>query len=219
MAADYGTPTQLAARPAYPSQPLNAPCAFSMVSAMFTVHTTLQRLTLATLALSLVACGNPSTPATTGTDGGGAGPGVVPGDPGWEPVTPPDESICVGATPGPEAWALSRAIAEAAAEAAAAAAAEPDTVAPDDATDEADVVLPPDFQFPPLPDPEPEDPEDDVVTDPCSPDYEDPEDCMGAEAPAFAAYDFQPQSCGFGATYGLDVFKGRVTFVALFASW
>ena len=41
---------------------------------------------------------------------------------------------------------------------------------------------------------------------------------LGAQAPAFAAYDFQPQSCGYGGTYGLDVFRGRVTFVALFFS-
>ena len=85
------------------------------------------------------------------------------------------------------------------------------------------------FAFPPLPEPEEEAPDTDeetpdtdeevVPSDPCTPDYQNVASCFGTEAPAFAAYDFQPQSCGFGATYGLDAFKGRVTFVALFASW
>ena len=73
-----------------------------------------------------------------------------------------------------------------------------------------------DFAFPPLPDPEEEtpDPEEEeetpipeeevVPTDPCSPDYQEVESCFGTDPPAFVAYDFQPQSCGFGATYGLD---------------
>ena len=119
--------------------------------------------------------------------------------------------------------------APAATEPKAAAAAEPDVsdegdgeathaevVAEADATVESDVTLPPDFNFPTLPSPEPP---DDEVTDPCTPSYEAPADCIGVEAPAFTAYDFQPQSCGYGATYGLDVFRGTVTFVALLASW
>ncbi len=42
---------------------------------------------------------------------------------------------------------------------------------------------------------------------------------LGAAAPAFALTDFQPQSCGFGATYGLQAASGKVTVVALFAGW
>ncbi len=42
---------------------------------------------------------------------------------------------------------------------------------------------------------------------------------VGAAEPAFALPDFQPQSCGFGATYGLPVAHGKVTVVALFAGW
>ncbi|MFN3197308.1 MAG: redoxin domain-containing protein [Bradymonadia bacterium] len=40
--------------------------------------------------------------------------------------------------------------------------------------------------------------------------------CPGAEMPKWQLYDFQPQSCGYGATHGLDSFLGRVTLVALF---
>lgn len=46
-----------------------------------------------------------------------------------------------------------------------------------------------------------------------------PRACIGAEAPIWALTDFQPQSCGSGATYGLDVFRGKVTVVALLAAW
>lgn len=45
---------------------------------------------------------------------------------------------------------------------------------------------------------------------------EDCTHCPGAEAPKWQLYDFQPQSCGFGAVHGLDSFRGRVTLVALF---
>lgn len=46
-----------------------------------------------------------------------------------------------------------------------------------------------------------------------------PVTCPGAAAPAFALFDFQPQSCGFQATYGLDLFQNHVTLVALLAAW
>jgi hypothetical protein len=46
-----------------------------------------------------------------------------------------------------------------------------------------------------------------------------PRACIGADAPLWALRDFQPQSCGEGATYGLDVFRGKVTVVALLAAW
>jgi hypothetical protein len=32
-------------------------------------------------------------------------------------------------------------------------------------------------------------------------------------------YDFQPQSCGFEETYGLDSFHDYVTLVALLQGW
>jgi hypothetical protein len=37
--------------------------------------------------------------------------------------------------------------------------------------------------------------------------------------PIYQLQDFQPRSCSYGLTYGLNQFLGRVTFVALFASW
>ena len=46
-----------------------------------------------------------------------------------------------------------------------------------------------------------------------------PATCQGADEPVWALRDFQPQSCGDGATYGLDVFRGKVTVVALLAAW
>ena len=42
---------------------------------------------------------------------------------------------------------------------------------------------------------------------------------LGAQDPTFALTDFQPQSCGFGATYGLPTFAGKVTVVAILAGW
>ncbi len=61
----------------------------------------------------------------------------------------------------------------------------------------------------------------------------EPGECVGPEtqlevpdaaacddcAPAWALEDFQPRSCGFGETYGLNTFEGEVTVVALLASW
>ncbi|HKU38028.1 MAG TPA: redoxin domain-containing protein [Polyangiales bacterium] len=41
----------------------------------------------------------------------------------------------------------------------------------------------------------------------------------GAAAPRYRLKDFQPLSCGYNATYGLEAFLGRPTLVALFASW
>jgi thiol-disulfide isomerase/thioredoxin len=41
----------------------------------------------------------------------------------------------------------------------------------------------------------------------------------GAAAPRYRLKDFQPLSCGYNATYGLEAFQGRPTLVALFASW
>lgn len=43
--------------------------------------------------------------------------------------------------------------------------------------------------------------------------------CLGAAPPAFALNDKQPQSCGYGGNYGLEVYTGKVTLVALFAAW
>ena len=43
--------------------------------------------------------------------------------------------------------------------------------------------------------------------------------CPGATLPLWALNDFQPKSCGHGATYGLDVFRGRAVLVGLWAGW
>ncbi|HIN85306.1 MAG TPA: hypothetical protein EYN06_02415 [Myxococcales bacterium] len=43
--------------------------------------------------------------------------------------------------------------------------------------------------------------------------------CVGAMPPVWTLSDFQPQSCGHRATYGLDVFKGKVTVMVLLAAW
>jgi hypothetical protein len=42
---------------------------------------------------------------------------------------------------------------------------------------------------------------------------------VGAPAPTSMLTDFQPQSCGFKATYSLEPFKGKVTVAALLAGW
>jgi hypothetical protein len=40
--------------------------------------------------------------------------------------------------------------------------------------------------------------------------------CVGAPTPVWSLADFQPQSCGFEQTYGLNTFQGRVTLFATF---
>lgn len=55
----------------------------------------------------------------------------------------------------------------------------------------------------------------DACPDACQPDPKAP----GAPTPPWKLQDFQPQSPGFGTTYGLSAFKGRVTVVGLLASW
>jgi hypothetical protein len=42
---------------------------------------------------------------------------------------------------------------------------------------------------------------------------------IGEPWPIWELYDFQPQSCGYTATYGLDVYKGHVTVMVLLAAW
>ena len=65
--------------------------------------------------------------------------------------------------------------------------------------------------LPPAPEVEEEEPYD------CTP---LPQTCIGADAPeSFELFDFQPQSCGFQATYGLSLYKNHVTMVALLAAW
>ena len=46
-----------------------------------------------------------------------------------------------------------------------------------------------------------------------------PSTCIGNPAPEWALTDFQPQSCGYKATYGMEAFQGHVTFVVLLAAW
>ena len=179
---------------------------------------------------------------------------TVPGQPGWEPVSPPPDSVCIGISPELSAWDLSAEIAArraaeaervAAERAAEAERAEVETDTPSDTTRVTDVrpeiqsesereadssaevededaeTAPdttsswPEFDLPGLPG------DDDAAegpSDPCSPDL-DPAQCNGQTAPEFVAYDFQPQSCGYGATYGLETFKGHVTLAVLLASW
>lgn len=43
--------------------------------------------------------------------------------------------------------------------------------------------------------------------------------CTGASMPTWQLVDVQPKSPGYGKTYGLEAFKGKVTVVALLASW
>ena len=52
--------------------------------------------------------------------------------------------------------------------------------------------------------------------DPCG---GSPATCVGAEPPQWDLADFQPQSCGYEAVYGLDTFKGRPTVAVLLAAW
>ena len=40
---------------------------------------------------------------------------------------------------------------------------------------------------------------------------------LGALAPAWKLTDFQPQSCGYEATYGPEVFQGRPTIIAIWS--
>ena len=203
---------------------------------------TLSPLVRCLFVLSILSLCAACTTSTGEGSADGATPGdpvvgVLPGEPGWQPRTPPQDGLCVGVDPGEAAFELSRTIAEEAARALAreqaladARAAEGDSTEATDTrasdTDETDAALADAEEAgdatrddgvrdtavaqeaPPAP-----------QAEPCTPDYQDAEGCIGYEAPSFAAYDFQPQSCGFGATYGLDAFKGRVTFVALFASW
>ena len=119
-------------------------------------------------------------------------------------------TVCIGVTPPEEAWATV-----------------PGPIKPPEPPPETN----PDAGDPPRDDPntppgDETDPEagDDESTeeeeveepDPC---VLAPSTCIGNPSPAWALTDFQPQSCGFGATYGLDVFHERVTFVVLLAAW
>jgi thiol-disulfide isomerase/thioredoxin len=46
-----------------------------------------------------------------------------------------------------------------------------------------------------------------------------PGQCVGLPPAEFDLHDFQPQSCGYDAVYGLDLYKGRITVVGLMAAW
>lgn len=43
--------------------------------------------------------------------------------------------------------------------------------------------------------------------------------CVGAPMPDWKLVDFQPQSCGYGKSYGLRAFRGKVTVLVLLAAW
>ena len=42
---------------------------------------------------------------------------------------------------------------------------------------------------------------------------------IGSQWPSWELIDFQPKSLKHNQTYGLDQFRGRVTLVALLATW
>ena len=42
---------------------------------------------------------------------------------------------------------------------------------------------------------------------------------VGSAAPGYALTDIQPLSCGYKATYGLPVYRGKVTLAVLLAGW
>ncbi len=61
------------------------------------------------------------------------------------------------------------------------------------------------------------DEEDAEEPDPC---VETPGICVGALPPHdWQLENFQPSSCGYGATYGLSALQQSVTFVVLLAAW
>lgn len=72
---------------------------------------------------------------------------------------------------------------------------------------------------------EPSEPDDAGPSAPDLPELEEdpcaasPGTCLGAEAPLWALEDFQPQSCGYEAVYGLDTLKSRPTVAVLLAAW
>ncbi len=78
----------------------------------------------------------------------------------------------------------------------------------------------------PMPEPEPDtQPEADTPEDEDEPPVEEdpcdlkPGTCIGEVAPQWWLDDFQPQSCGLDAAYGLEAFKGQVTVAVLLAAW
>ncbi|TNF33376.1 MAG: hypothetical protein EP329_08365 [Deltaproteobacteria bacterium] len=44
-------------------------------------------------------------------------------------------------------------------------------------------------------------------------------DASALTAASFQLTDFQPKSCGYGQTYGLERFVGKPTLVSLLAGW
>lgn len=152
-----------------------------------------------------------------------------------------DLSVCVGLTPDPAAWGAPafpiRFPAEDAADGdieADAAVSAAEDVNPGRAAEDEDVAAGSedgvDSDLSSLPggggwlpgtptDPEPSRPEDEPVEAEGNPCVLADGSCVGEPPPAWALLDFQPQSCGFGATYGLQAFTGHLTVVALFASW
>ena len=58
-----------------------------------------------------------------------------------------------------------------------------------------------------------------VAGEPPSTECPDSPTCPGSPWPLWRLPDVQPQSCGYGATYGLDTFLGQTTVVVLLAGW
>lgn len=142
--------------------------------------------------------------------------GAETADPGFTSVFPdgsvfadgqlllPDGHVCIGVDPPESAYLASPGPVAADAESG-----RPDG---DQAADPADPADPAEPADPASPDAaEPAGPED-----PCD---GSPGTCVGEAAPQWALYDFQPQSCGYEAVYGLDTFKGRPTVAVLLAAW
>lgn len=163
----------------------------------------------AALALTLGAAGCESDPpAATGTPGagnasGGAGNGAGGGSAGTGGVGPGLE--CVGVKPPESAFAAPEPEPEEAPEATADVPGDVPTDALADIPDDTPADAPADV---------PEAPEDVPPGDACL-----EATCTGVALPQYALLDFQPQSCGFGARYGLENFGGTVTVAAMLAGW
>lgn len=158
------------------------------------------RMVMALLVSAALAAGCSQDDGESGAEVQAPGPGssgtdgtdgtTDPVPPGTDPIP----FVCVGAKPPQSAWA-----------------AEPGPLLPviedEHATDGTDE-----------PPPEASEEATEEATD--APDPPAPtEPVLDAAPPAFQLTDFQPQSCGHEATYGLEVFEGRVTVAVLLAAW
>ncbi len=153
-----------------------------------------------TLPLVLVLLGCGSSTVANGSD---SGPDVPPG-------------VCIGVTPPKSAWAekpgpIVGGSADGSTDAPADAADEAATDASGDATADASADAT-DASFDTSGD------ATDAPGEAAAPPSTDPH-VVGSLAPTYALTDIQPLSCGYKATYGLPVYRDRVTLVVLLAGW